>query len=61
MLLQACLNGNRLKQACKSVPVTHSEIAADAAAVVDTGANALHVHPRNPNGDETLHPAHVAE
>jgi uncharacterized protein (DUF849 family) len=36
------------------VPVTPEELARDARAVVAAGAAALHVHPRDPDGAETL-------
>ncbi len=60
MLFQACLNGGRSKAEAPGVPVTHQELAADAAAVRQVGAAELHVHPRNGAGAESLDPADVA-
>jgi uncharacterized protein (DUF849 family) len=59
-MLQACLNGGLDKTAHPGVPVTADELAADAAAVVAAGAEALHVHVRADDGAETLAPAAVA-
>lgn len=59
-MLQACVNGGRLKADHPSVPVSAAEIAADAAAVRAAGAQELHVHPRNADGAESLAPKDVA-
>lgn len=59
-MLQACLNGGRLKSEHAAIPVTAEELAADAMAVRSVGAQELHVHPRGPDGSETLAPEHVA-
>ena len=59
MLLKACLNGDRSQADHPAVPVTPEELAADAAAAVDAGAGALHVHPRDGDGNETLVAASV--
>lgn len=53
-MLQACLNGGRTRQEHPAVPVTADELAADAAAAVAAGAGALHVHPRDADGRESL-------
>jgi uncharacterized protein (DUF849 family) len=55
VFLVACLNGDRLPGAHPALPLTPSELAADALAVVAAGADALHVHPRGPDGAESLH------
>ena len=60
MMLQACLNGSRGKDFHALTPLAPAELAADAALVVAAGANELHVHPRDPNGVETLEAAPVA-
>lgn len=60
-MLQACLNGGRTKEAAPSLPVTAAELALDAAAVIAAGADALHIHPRGPDGAETLRAEPVAE
>jgi uncharacterized protein (DUF849 family) len=53
-LIKACLNGNRPKLVHEGVPVTPEELAEDARRVVAAGAGALHVHPRDSDGRETL-------
>lgn len=56
MLLQAALNGDRTKADHQGVPVSPEELAADAAACLAAGAGAIHMHPRGPDGRETLEP-----
>jgi uncharacterized protein (DUF849 family) len=53
-VIQACLNGTRSRQDHPAVPITPEEIARDAAACVEAGAESVHVHPRNADGRETL-------
>lgn len=50
-LLQAALNGGREHPA---VPHTPDELAAEACAAVDAGAESLHLHPYDENGSQTL-------
>ena len=52
--LQAALNGDRTKEEHAAVPVSVEELARDAAACVAAGARAIHLHPRDPEGRETL-------
>jgi uncharacterized protein (DUF849 family) len=59
-MLQACLNGDRPRGAHPALPVTPQELAADAAAVVELGVTALHVHPRDAAGLEVLAGPEVA-
>ena len=59
MLLQACLNGMRAKSEHPGIPVTPSELAEAGRAAVRAGAAELHVHPRGPDGAESLLPADV--
>jgi uncharacterized protein (DUF849 family) len=54
MLLEACLNGSRTRDDHARCPITPGEVAADGAAAVAAGAGALHVHPRDPDGAESL-------
>jgi uncharacterized protein (DUF849 family) len=54
MAVKACLNGSRSAGEHPAVPVTPEAIAADAAAVRDAGAFAVHVHPRDGDGRQTL-------
>lgn len=56
MLVKACLNGGSDHPAA---PVTPSELAVDARAVVAEGARAIHIHPRDAAGAQTLEAAHV--
>ena len=60
MVLKACLNGARTKQDHPRCPVTPAELAVDAAAVVAAGAEALHIHPRDAGGRESVSPSAVA-
>ena len=53
-LLKACLNGNRAPGTHPALPLTPRELAADTVAVVAAGADAVHVHPRDTDGSETL-------
>ncbi len=56
MLIKACLNGGTTRLQHPSVPRTPAELAADASEAVRAGAGAIHVHPRDASGDETLEP-----
>jgi uncharacterized protein (DUF849 family) len=52
--LKACLNGNRTRAEHPAVPLTPAELASSAAGAVAAGAEALHLHPRGPDGAESL-------
>jgi uncharacterized protein (DUF849 family) len=54
MAVKACLNGGRTRAEHPAVPLTPSELAADAVAVRRVGAFAVHVHPRDDRGLQTL-------
>jgi uncharacterized protein (DUF849 family) len=54
MRVKACLNGGRTRAEHASVPLTPAELAADAAAVRQAGAFAVHIHPRDSSGAQTL-------
>lgn len=56
ILLKACLNGGRRRADHAAVPETPAELARDARAAIDAGAGALHIHPRDGSGAETLDP-----
>jgi uncharacterized protein (DUF849 family) len=56
VLLQVALNGPHSKTDHPAMPVTLEELAADAAACAAAGARAFHVHPRDPQGRESLEP-----
>lgn len=59
MLIKACLNGGKTRQEHPSVPQTPDELAAEAVAAVRAGAGAVHMHPRDAAGGETLDPEAV--
>ncbi|HLX47628.1 MAG TPA: 3-keto-5-aminohexanoate cleavage protein [Streptosporangiaceae bacterium] len=54
MLIKACLNGGTTREQHAAVPITPAELAADARDVARAGAGAIHVHPRDASGNETL-------
>jgi uncharacterized protein (DUF849 family) len=54
MAVMACLNGGRTRAEHPAVPQTPAELAADAVAVQRAGAFAVHLHPRDPSGAETM-------
>jgi uncharacterized protein (DUF849 family) len=57
--MKACLNGRRGHDDHPAVPVSPAELAAAAAGAVAAGAEAIHVHPRDPAGRESLLAADV--
>lgn len=61
MLLQAALNGPYTKSRHPAVPITAAELAADALACRQAGANAFHLHPRDADGIERMSAAVVDE
>ncbi len=60
MLIQACPNGARRPGDHPALPCSPEDVARDAAAVVGAGAGALHLHPKDDAGADSLHPADVA-
>ncbi|ASW54119.1 3-keto-5-aminohexanoate cleavage protein [Plantactinospora sp. KBS50] len=60
-MLKVCLNGGRSRREHPAVPVTGAELAADAVACVASGVTAIHLHPRDHDGAETLAATFVAE
>jgi uncharacterized protein (DUF849 family) len=54
MAVKACLNGGRTRAEHRAVPQSPAELAADAIAVRKAGAFAVHVHPRDAHGAQTL-------
>ena len=54
MLLQVALNGPWTRADHPAVPASMGELARDAAACVAIGAGAVHLHPRDPEGRESL-------
>ncbi|SDE83007.1 Uncharacterized conserved protein, DUF849 family [Blastococcus fimeti] len=61
MLIKACLNGPRRPGDHPALPVAPAHVGRDAAAAVAAGAGALHVHPKDGAGADSLHPAAVAD
>ncbi|MFI7220467.1 3-keto-5-aminohexanoate cleavage protein [Micromonospora maritima] len=59
-MLKACLNGGRRRDEHPAVPLTPAELAADAVRCASAGVAAVHVHPRDDAGAESLDPAVVA-
>lgn len=60
MRIVACLNGDRRPGAHPALPVSVRQLVEDAHAAVAAGADALHVHPRDDGGAESLEPQVVA-
>lgn len=58
-MLQGCLNGDRAKDFHPAVPCSPDELARDARAAVDAGAEEIHVHPRGSDGLESLEPEDI--
>jgi uncharacterized protein (DUF849 family) len=58
-VLKAALNGDRPAGSHPSLPIDADQLAADAAACVRAGVSAIHLHPRDIEGHETLDPAIV--
>ncbi|MGA2929349.1 MAG: 3-keto-5-aminohexanoate cleavage protein [Solirubrobacteraceae bacterium] len=56
MAVKACLNGARVRAEHPAVPQAPAELAADAIAVRNAGAFAIHVHPRDGAGAQTMQP-----
>jgi uncharacterized protein (DUF849 family) len=52
--IKACLNGARSRVEHRAVPLTPAELATDARAVQQAGAFAVHVHPRDAGGGQTM-------
>jgi uncharacterized protein (DUF849 family) len=60
VFLQACVNGARRPGEHPALPVTPAALAEDVAAVVDAGADAVHLHVKDASGLDTLAPAPTA-
>jgi len=59
VLVQAALNGGTTRADHAAVPLTPEELAAQARAAAEAGAGALHLHPRDASGAQTLDPGYV--
>jgi len=60
-VLKACLNGARQAREHRALPVTADALASDAVRVQQAGAQALHLHVKDPAGRDTLVAASVDE
>jgi len=58
--IQVCLNGGRPASDHPAVPVTPEQLAVAARDAVYAGADAIHLHPRNAQGEESLDVADVS-
>jgi len=54
MAVKACLNGARKPEEHPALPRSPAELARDAVAVRNAGAFAVHLHPRDARGEQTL-------
>lgn len=59
-MLQVCLNGARSRAEHVHLPLTPQELARAARAAVAAGAQEIHLHPKNDDGEDTLEPTLVA-
>jgi len=57
--VKACINGARTPEAHPSLPVSPEQLAAEAVAVHQAGAKAVHMHPKTVDGVDSLLPEHV--
>ncbi|MBM7081698.1 3-keto-5-aminohexanoate cleavage protein [Micromonospora humidisoli] len=57
---KASLNGARRRDEHPAVPLTAAELAADAVRCAELGVAAVHVHPRDADGAESLSPSVIA-
>ncbi|MFG1933754.1 3-keto-5-aminohexanoate cleavage protein [Mycobacterium sp. NPDC048908] len=57
--VKACVNGARTPDAHPNLPVTPEQLATEALAAHGAGAKAVHMHPKNADGVDSLHPEHV--
>lgn len=53
-MIQACLNGRRTAADHGAVPLTPAQLAAAARTAMAAGADSVHLHPRDDEGQETL-------
>ncbi len=60
-MLQACLNGNRSPREHHHLPVHPADLARAAADSVSAGATDIHLHPKTPDGADSLDARTVAE
>src|SRR5687767_15584329 len=61
VVVEAALNGGRVRAENEAVPYTAAELAAEARRCADEGATLFHVHARADDGGWTAGPARYAE
>lgn len=61
MLIKACLNGSRERDEHPGLPLMPEELAREARVAIEVGAGALHIHPRNRQGAQSLAPQVIGE
>lgn len=54
MWIRACLNGSRTVGSHPALPITPIQLGAEGRRAIEAGAVALHIHPRNQAGEESL-------
>jgi uncharacterized protein (DUF849 family) len=59
LIVQTCLNGARAPGFHPALPLTPDALADSAAAAVAAGAAEIHMHPRGPDGAQSLDPAAI--
>jgi uncharacterized protein (DUF849 family) len=59
-MLQVCLNGARSRAECGHLPMSPDELAGAARQAVAAGAEDIHLHPKNRDGEDTLGAYYVA-
>ena len=57
--VKACINGARTPEAHPNLPVSPEQLAAEAVAVHQAGAKAVHMHPKSDDGVDSLLAEHV--
>jgi uncharacterized protein (DUF849 family) len=57
--VKACINGARTPDEHPGLPVSPEQLAAEALAAHQAGAKAVHMHPKTPDGVDSLEPAAV--
>jgi uncharacterized protein (DUF849 family) len=58
-MLQVCLNGARQRSECELLPVTPQQLGDAAAEAVAAGAGAVHIHPKDSRGADSMAAVHV--
>jgi uncharacterized protein (DUF849 family) len=60
VFIKAAINGTRNRAEHPAIPLTPAQQASEAAAAIEAGAGAVHVHVRGSDGQESLEPEDVA-